>query len=67
MRVTIKYKIDSFGNCSDGTNMYDWSNERLKQVIDTCWYASISDLARKILKSRKNSEMKLITLSNKHL
>jgi hypothetical protein len=53
MKTIKKYHIDIIGNCSDKTNMYNWSEERLNNVIDTCWDKTISDLAKHILKSRK--------------
>lgn len=48
------------GQCSDGTNMWDWGVGRLKEVLDYCWDASIADLAKRILKHQKEQLDKLI-------
>ncbi len=51
MQVTRTCNVDPLGNCSDGTNMWDWNIDRLIWAIDTCWDKGIQDLAKKILKS----------------
>lgn len=53
--------IDSCGNASDGTSMYDWSVDRLKEVLDYCWSKTIADLATEILKQQKEKIDKILT------
>lgn len=48
------------GYCGDGTNMWDWSVDRLKQVLDYCWDADIADLAKRILQHQKEQLEKII-------
>lgn len=48
------------GDCSDGTNMWDWSVSRLKHVLDYCWNKDIADLARRILQRQKEQLKKLL-------
>ena len=61
MKIRNKtYSIDRVGNCSDGTNMWDWSVERLTSCIENCWYKDISDLAKKILKSNAEKINKVL-------
>lgn len=51
--IRTKIYIDSLGNASDGTNMWDWSNDQLTELLNTCWHEKLADLAKKILKQRK--------------
>ena len=50
---TIHLTIDEYGNCSDGTNMKDWSVGRLKNVLDTCWDGCIAEQAKRVLIKHK--------------
>jgi hypothetical protein len=61
MKIQRKYYIDRYGNCSDGTNMWDWSVDRLTDVINYCWSATISDLAKKIIKRNADRINKILT------
>lgn len=63
MRYSQTYYIDfPSGNCSDGTNMWDWSVDRLKLVLDYCWDKDITDLAKKILNHQLEEIQKLIKI-----
>lgn len=54
MRVRREYWINpDTGHCSDGTNLWDWDEDRLQEVIDYCWYKDIVDLVNEILEFRK--------------
>lgn len=57
MRIQTTIYIDpSTGDCSDNTNMWDWSIDRLNNILDYCWYKEIADLAQEIINNKKKKQ-----------
>jgi len=54
MKTSRRLGVDAqSGYSSDGTNMWDWSIDRLENCVNTCWYSDIVEKAKEILTAKK--------------
>lgn len=51
--------VDRFGNTSENKSLYDYNDDKLIDCMNNTWSKDIHDLAKEILKERKEKLLKL--------